>query len=157
MMRCQATVEYGGSLEVKELPLPVPKGREVLIKTTFAGMCHSDCYLHDGFFNLGGGNKLKLTAIKPPFTLGHEIEGEVVARGADVPASVAEFGKSYAVYPWTGCMLDECPYCSAGSTNLCISPASTKFSDGNSMYGGYGSHVLVPDYRWLQNRCVTTL
>jgi D-arabinose 1-dehydrogenase-like Zn-dependent alcohol dehydrogenase len=148
MMKCQACVEFGGSLETIELPLPVPKGREVLVRVTHAGMCHSDCHLHDGYFNLGGGNKMKLTALKPPFTLGHEIEGEVQAKGADVPDDIL-VGGAYAVYPWLGCNLQECPYCSVGSTNLCVSPKSTKFTDGNSMYGGYGSHVLVPDFRWL--------
>ena len=80
-MRCQSVVEFGKPLETLEFPLPVPEGREVLIRTTFAGMCHSDVHLAEGFFNMGGNAKLPVRE-KRPFTLGHEIEGCVAAVGA---------------------------------------------------------------------------
>ena len=147
MLRSQAVVDFGEPLQTVEFPLPVPKGREVLIRTTFAGMCHSDVHLADGYFDMGGGAKMPVRE-KRPFTLGHEIEGDVTAVGPDVPSSIA-IGSPFAVFPWLGCYESGCAYCGAGNANLCVSPHSTKFADGKSIYGGYGSHVLVPDYKWL--------
>jgi len=34
-------------------------------------------------------------------------------------------------------------------TNLCEAPNKLKFTDGNSVYGGYASHCLVPHHKWL--------
>ena len=86
-----------------------------------------------------------------PFTLGHEIEGEVIAMGPDVPRGKFERGKSYAVYPWIGCEdRKRCVQCRTDRTNhLCRSPKSKGFTDGKTIYGGYASHCLVPDYRYL--------
>ena len=74
MLRSQAVVDFGEPLQTVEFPLPVPQGREVLIRTTFAGMCHSDVHLADGYFDMGGGAKMPVRE-KRPFTLGHEVGG----------------------------------------------------------------------------------
>eukprot|EP00942_MAST-04A_sp_MAST-4A-sp1_P010517 g10517.t1 len=116
MLRTHAVVEFGEPLQIVEQPLPLPMGEEVLVRTTYAGMCHSELHLWEGYFDTGGGNKLPLNTPRP-HTLGHEIEGEVIAMGPDVPKGMFTKGKSYAVFP-------------------CI-------------YGGYGSHSLVPSYRYL--------
>ena len=55
---------------------PEPRGSEVLVRISRCGVCHSDIHLHDGYFSLGGDNKLDVTAGRAlPFTLGHEIAG----------------------------------------------------------------------------------
>ena len=81
-MLSQAVVEFGAPLKEIETPTPEPTGTEVLLKMHNAGVCHSDVHIHDGYFDLGGGNKLPLANIKLPHTMGHEIEGEVVAVGS---------------------------------------------------------------------------
>ncbi|HTK80404.1 MAG TPA: alcohol dehydrogenase catalytic domain-containing protein, partial [Rhizomicrobium sp.] len=80
-MRSHAIVEFGSPLKEIETLTPEPKGTEVLLKIHNAGVCHSDVHIHDGYFDLGAGNKLPMSAIQLPHTLGHEIEGEVVAVG----------------------------------------------------------------------------
>lgn len=60
---------------------PVPKGREVLVKITHAGVCHTDIHLWDGDFDIGGGKKAVLSdrGLRPPLTFGREPLGIVVA------------------------------------------------------------------------------
>jgi D-arabinose 1-dehydrogenase-like Zn-dependent alcohol dehydrogenase len=79
--------------------------------------------------------------VTPPFTMGHEIVGEVVALG---PAATAvAIGQKYLVFPWIGC--GECAICRAGEEQLCAKPGSL----GVFRPGGYGDHVLVPHPRYL--------
>ena len=81
-MRSQAIVEFGAPLKEIEAPTPVPQGTEVLLKVLHAGVCHSDVHIHDGYFDLGNGGKLPLN-LRLPHTMGHEIEGEIVALAED--------------------------------------------------------------------------
>jgi D-arabinose 1-dehydrogenase-like Zn-dependent alcohol dehydrogenase len=142
-MLSQAIVKFGTPLEALETPTPVPSGTEVLLKMRHAGVCHSDVHIHDGYFDLGGGNKLELSVFKLPHTLGHEIEGEVVAMGPD--AKGVAIGERYAAFPWIGC--GNCPACVRGEENLCIRPRQLGCSPG--VAGGYATHVLIPHAKYL--------
>jgi len=141
-MKSQATVVLGQPLQLLESDDPDPQGREVLLKVTHCGVCHSDVHMHDGFFELGGGKKLQVkSAADLPMVLGHEIVGQVVAKGPQ--ASGVEVGNSYAVYPWIGC--GDCSLCLEGMEQLCARPRCI----GNQLPGGFADHVLVPDSRYL--------
>jgi len=136
-----ATVAYGAPLQRIELPLPDPQGSQVLVKTLYAGVCHSDLHiwkseLHDGIL---------------PCTLGHEMEGELVSIGPDVDPKTVSIGKRYLVFPWIGCGTSEnkCKQCERGLENCCICGWPQKFTEGRSMYGGYASHALIPHPRYL--------
>ena len=75
---------FGTPLAQKLREVPQAQGREVVLRIGSCGVCHSDVHLHDGYFDLGGGNKLDMTrTVNPPRTLGHEIAGTVVAVGPD--------------------------------------------------------------------------
>lgn len=143
-MRSQAVVEFGSPLKEIETPTPEPQGTEVLLKVHNAGVCHSDVHIHDGYFDLGGGNKLPMSAIQLPHTLGHEIEGEVVAVGPD--AKGVKIGQRYAVFPWIGC--GKCPSCLRGEENICVG-GPRQLGCSNGCPGGYATHVLVPDAKYL--------
>jgi|TARA_E500000178_G_scaffold351820_1_gene413810 D-arabinose 1-dehydrogenase-like Zn-dependent alcohol dehydrogenase len=98
MQRVMAVTKLGEDLELVKCELPVPKGDEVLIRTTFAGLCHSDLHQIDGYFDLGGDEKLNVGARKKlPFCVGHEIEGEVIAVGKNAKGKV-NIGQSYGIY-----------------------------------------------------------
>jgi len=141
-MKSQATVTLGQELQLLESATPAPKGREVLLKVSHCGVCHSDVHMHDGFFELGGGKKLQVkTAADLPMVLGHEIVGQIVAKGPD--ATAVEVGKSFAVYPWIGCR--DCATCNEGMEQLCSRPRCI----GNQLPGGFADQVLVPDSRYL--------
>ena len=65
-------------------PRPSRRAREVLLRVSHCGVCHSDIHLQDGYFDLGGGQKLDVRGNRPlPFTLGHEIAGTVEAAGPE--------------------------------------------------------------------------
>lgn len=142
-MRSFAVTRFGAPLEPIETPTPSPTGTEVLMRVSFAGVCHSDVHLHDGYFDLGGGNKLQFSQLKLPHTLGHEIEGEVVALGPQ--ARGVEVGDRRAVFPWIGC--GSCSACIRGLENLCGKARNLGCSSG--IPGGYADHVLVPHPKYL--------
>jgi propanol-preferring alcohol dehydrogenase len=135
--------ECGAPLQRIERETPKPKGAEVVLKMLAAGVCHSDLHIWDGYYDIGGGQKLKLLdrGIKLPLTMGHENVGEVIAAGPD--AKGVSVGDVRLVDPWMGC--GECIVCRRGDENLCTKPCSV----GVHRSGGYSTHLLVPHPRYL--------
>jgi D-arabinose 1-dehydrogenase-like Zn-dependent alcohol dehydrogenase len=142
-MRAMQIVEFAKPLKLNNYATPAPKGSEVLIKILSAGVCHSDLHLWEGFFDLGMGQKLDVSTrgMKLPFTLGHEIAGEVAAIGADVKD--VRVGQRFVVFPWIGC--GTCAFCNDGEELLCPTPRTL----GTRRDGGYADHVIVPHPRYL--------
>jgi D-arabinose 1-dehydrogenase-like Zn-dependent alcohol dehydrogenase len=142
-MRAMQIIEWGQPLESREYPDPEPKGEQVILRVEAAGVCHSDVHIWDGYFDLGGGSKVTLEArgVKLPFTMGHEIAGEVVALGPG--AKGVRVGDKRVVYPWIGCQ--QCAVCQRGEELLCLTPQTL----GTRRAGGYGTHVIVPHARYL--------
>jgi D-arabinose 1-dehydrogenase-like Zn-dependent alcohol dehydrogenase len=143
-MLSQAVVEFGAPLQPIETPTPTPTGTEVLLKIHNSGVCHSDVHIHEGFFDLGGGNKLAMANVKLPHTLGHEIEGEVVAVGPDVKD--IKIGARYAAFPWIGC--GKCASCLRGEENICVG-GPRQLGCSNGCPGGYATHVMIPHPKYL--------
>ncbi|GAB1268620.1 alcohol dehydrogenase [Aurantivibrio infirmus] len=141
-MKSQAITKIGQPLEEIETATPEPQGSEVLIEMQHCGVCHSDLHIHEGFFDLGGGQQMPVRALDNlPFVLGHEVQGKVVAMGPE--AKGVELGQEYAVYPWIGC--GQCNLCADGREHLCLRPRGI----GTSVAGGYADHVIVPDPKYL--------
>ncbi len=132
----------GAPLEPVDEPLPAPSGTEVLLRVRACGVCHSDLHLSDGYFDLGGGQRMDLTRGMPlPLTLGHEIAGEVVAVGPMAEGAVV--GQMRVAYPWIGC--GQCPSCRRGIEQHCDRPLAL----GVCRHGGFSDHVIVPHPRYL--------
>jgi len=142
LMHRQSLVQFAVPVCETIVDMPVPQGGEVLLRVTKCGLCHSDLHLQDGFFDAGGGQRIDITrGMNLPFTLGHEIAGTVEATGPDAPRDL--IGQSRVVFPWIGC--GTCRDCANGDENLC---ARNRYL-GVAMDGGFASHVLVPDSRYL--------
>ncbi|WP_426425723.1 alcohol dehydrogenase [Bradyrhizobium genosp. A] len=142
LMRRQSLVKFDAPLCETIVDTPKPKVAEVLVRIERCGLCHSDLHIQDGYADLGGGKKLDTTrGMTLPFTLGHEIAGVVDEVGPDVPAGLV--GSNKAVFPWIGC--GQCRDCKNGDENLC---AKQRFL-GVSIDGGFATHVLVPDAKYL--------
>jgi len=137
-------IEHGKPLQKVLTETPAPKGSEVLVRITRAGVCHSDLHIWEGYFDLGGGKRfyVKERGCVPPFTLGHEPLGVVEAVGPR--AKGVKIGQKRLVYPWIGC--GKCAVCKAGQENYCVS--GTRFL-GVNRPGAYATHVLVPDPKYL--------
>ncbi len=141
-MKRQSMTDYGTPLEETDGAIPVPEGTGVVVKISHCGVCHSDLHIQDGYFNLGEGKQLDVTAGRDlPFTLGHEISGTVSAVGPD--AGDVDTSKRYAVYPWMGC--GKCALCEVGDEHLC----NTVHHLGINVDGGFATHVAVPHPRYL--------
>jgi propanol-preferring alcohol dehydrogenase len=132
-----AVVKNGVPLEEIESPTPEPRGTQVLLKVTHCGICHSDLYFQDGYYDLGGGKRLSLAdrGVSLPLVPGHETVGKVVAFGLD--AKGVAVGDHRIVFPWAGC--GHCNRCKAGDENLCLKPNHL----GVFKAGGYGTHVIA--------------
>src|ERR1700745_938997 len=142
-MRAMQIIEWGKPLEARDYPNPEPQGEEVLLRVEAVGVCHSDVHIWDGYFDLGDGRKIPLESrgVHLPFTMGHEIAGEVAALGPH--ASGVAVGDKVVAYPWIGC--GDCAVCRKGEELLCLNPRTL----GTRRAGGYSTHVIVPHGRYL--------
>lgn len=135
----------GPAQELQEIACdpPLPVGREVLLKVTHSGVCHSDTHSHAGAYDLGRRGQLSIVdrGLQYPAVFGHEIVGEVVAVGPE--ASGVTIGNTRLVFPWIGC--GECARCRSGRTNLCRKSTAL----GVFRWGGFATQVLVPDSDFL--------
>ena len=136
-------VEFGEHFEARQQTLPEPTGKQVLLRVTRAGVCHSDLHMIEGSFDLGEEGILRMAdrGMKLPITLGHEIAGEVVACGPD--AGDMPSGQPMLVFPWIGC--GECRACADERENDCMKMRIIGLVEN----GGYATHVLVPDPKFL--------
>lgn len=142
-MLSQSMINYNAPLEETTTQTPIPTGTQVLVKVSHCGVCHSDLHMIDGYFDMGDDKKLDVTSGRSlPFTLGHEISGEIVAIG-DETNDLCKIGTPCAVYPWIGC--GNCPKCETGDEHLC----TTTHHLGITINGGYASHVVVPHPRYI--------
>lgn len=133
-MRAAVLPGYKADLELVETPVPQPQSGEVLIKVKAAGVCHSDLHLIDGD-----------PAVLPrfPWTLGHEVAGEVAAVGAGITG--VDIGELVAVFGGQGC--GTCFNCVTGLEQLCTTGAWTGTGVGRP--GGYAEYMIVPAVRHL--------
>jgi propanol-preferring alcohol dehydrogenase len=131
-------VEWQQPPELREVDVPEPGPREVLIKVGGAGACHSDLHVMEW---PAGALPYEL-----PFTLGHENAGWIESVGAGVTGW--EPGDAVAVYgPW-GC--GRCRPCRTTLETLCEHAAEIGAAGGGlGRDGGMAEYMLVPDPRLL--------
>lgn len=142
LLRRQSLVKFDAPLCETIIETPKPQGGEVLLRVQCCGLCHSDLHIQDGYADAGNGERIDTTrGIVLPFTLGHEIAGIVEEVGPDAPTDL--IGRKAAVFPWIGC--GKCRDCANGDENLC---ARNRYL-GVAIDGGFASHVLVPDAKYL--------
>jgi S-(hydroxymethyl)glutathione dehydrogenase / alcohol dehydrogenase len=91
-------------LTIEEVTLAKPQAREVLLRTAFAGLCHSDLHFIEGLY-----------PYPTPCVLGHESAGIVEAVGEGV--TYVKPGDHVITCPSVFC--GTCPQCVTGHPNLC--------------------------------------
>jgi alcohol dehydrogenase, propanol-preferring len=128
-MKAAVCEAFGKPLVLSEVPAPSPGPREVLIRVTGCGVCHSDLHLVDGDWKDWG------TPL--PIIPGHEVTGIVEKAGAGVESLSP--GDRVGV-PWMQFACGECAPCRAGAEMLCAAQKST----GITVNGGYAEFVKAP-------------
>src|SRR5271155_1219065 len=91
-------------LTIEDVEIEKPKRREVLLRTAYAGLCHSDLHFMEGLY-----------PYPTPAVLGHEAAAVVEAVGADV--TYVKPGDH--VITCLSVFCGECAQCTTGHTNLC--------------------------------------
>ncbi len=142
-MKAARIVKPREPLIIDDIPMPKPRGMQVLVKVDATGVCHSDLHLWEGGYAGKGGTFLRVEdrGVKFPLTPGHEIAGVIEEIGEEVKG--LSTGESVLVYPWLG--EGSCPACRVGNENLCDNPRSI----GIFQDGGYAEYVLVPHAKYL--------
>ncbi|MBE6980902.1 MAG: NAD(P)-dependent alcohol dehydrogenase [Ruminococcaceae bacterium] len=103
-----AVMEGIGKMGYIQRPIPTPKANEALVKLEYVGICGSDMH----YYETGAIGDY---VVEPPFVLGHEPGGVVVAVGEDVKH--LKVGDRVALEPGKTC--GHCEFCKTGRYNLC--------------------------------------
>jgi len=114
-MRASVLVDGSNELIITDVEHDAPLGREVLVRSVAAGLCHSDYHYLDGTLSRGR-----------PVILGHEGAGVVEAVGPDVRDIAV--GDHVVTCLVMGC--GECVRCIAGEPTRCLHPEVTKRASG---------------------------
>lgn len=115
-------------LALTELPVPSPKAREILVKVSACGVCHTELDEIEG----------RTSPPRLPVVLGHQVVGRVEAVGSEV--NTLKTGDRVGV-AWIFSACGSCKFCLAGNENLCPAFAAT----GRDANGGYAQYMTVAE------------
>jgi propanol-preferring alcohol dehydrogenase len=115
-------------LEMAELPDPLPNAKEILVRVSACGVCHTELDEIEG----------RLVPPKFPIVLGHEIVGRVEALGSGI--TTFKVGDRVGI-AWIYSSCGECDFCLRGNENLCDQFQAT----GLDANGGYAQFVVVSE------------
>ncbi|MFA6051524.1 MAG: zinc-dependent alcohol dehydrogenase family protein [Methylobacter sp.] len=115
-------------LKLMELPVPVPGEKEILLKVSACGVCHTELDEIEG----------RTPPPRLPIVPGHQVVGRVETVGSKVNA--VKTGDRVGV-AWIFSACGECKFCLAGNENLC--PAFT--ATGRDANGGYAQYMTVAE------------
>lgn len=137
-MKTRAAVlhDVGQDWQIEDVEMDAPGPGEVVVKTAFAGMCHSDEHMVTGDLAIDNASA-EMFGMDPMFPLvgGHEGAGIVVETGGNTSLQV---GDHVAVSFIPSC--GKCSYCATGQQTLCDEGAKA-FMKGMSTDGRVAHHI----------------
>jgi propanol-preferring alcohol dehydrogenase len=126
--RISRMVDNPAPLEPADLPEPVPGEKEILIRVSACGVCHTELDEIEG----------RTPPPRLPIVPGHQVIGRVEKNGAR--AGRFKTGDRVGV-AWIFSTCGTCPFCLKGTENLCPQFRAT----GRDANGGYAGHMTVPE------------
>ena len=119
--------EERAPLTLARMPEPVPGDRELLLKVSVCGVCHTEL------------DEIEGRTPPPVFPVipGHQVVGSVVGTGPGV-TGIREGERMGVAWIFSSC--GHCEYCHSGNENLCARFRAT----GRDAHGGYAEYMVVP-------------
>lgn len=115
-------------LLLEELPIPIPKNDEVLLKISACGVCHTE------LDEIEGRTPPPVLPVIP----GHQVVGRIVEMGT----SAKRYNINDRVgVAWIYSSCGKCRYCLSGNENLCAEFTAT----GRDVNGGYAKYMVVKE------------
>ena len=125
--------ENKNPLELMNLPDPVPGEKEILVKVSACGVCHTELDEIEG----------RTPPPRFPVVLGHEVVGIVKETGNQ--ASKLKIGDRVGI-GWIYSACGRCEFCLEGNENLCHDFKAT----GRDANGGYAQYInALEDFAYL--------
>ncbi len=121
----QAPVEEK-PLRMADLPIPEPSSRQILVKVSVCGACHTDLDEVEG----------RVEPTISPVVPGHQVVGIVSDKGEAVTRF--KIGDRVGI-TWLFSSCDKCDFCRAGNENLCERAKWT----GKDANGGYAEFTVI--------------
>ncbi len=115
-------------LHLTELPNPVPGEKEILIRVSVCGVCHTELDEIEG----------RTPPPRFPVVLGHQVVGRVAENGRN--ANSFKIGERVGV-AWIYWAEGTCKFCREGNENLCVNFRAT----GRDANGGYAQYMTVSE------------
>lgn len=120
--------ENSTPLVLMDLPEPIPGEKEILVRVSACGVCHTELDEIEG----------RTPPLCLPVVPGHQVVGKVEAKGKK--AHKHKIGDRVGV-AWIYSACGKCTFCLAGEENLCASFIAT----GRDVDGGYAEYMTVPE------------
>ena len=120
--------ENESPLTLTTLPDPVPRAREILVRVSTCGVCHTELDEIEG----------RTPPPRLPIVPGHQVVGRVKAAGSR--ARAFQVGDRVGI-AWIHSACGTCAFCLAGKENLCPEFRAT----GRDANGGYAEYMTVPE------------
>jgi len=114
-------------LKMTDLPNPVPGPKEMMVKISVCGVCHTE------LDEIEGRIQPKL-----PIVLGHQIIGRVERLGPEVIKF--KLGDRMGI-AWINSACGKCHFCQEGNENLCLEFRGT----GYHAHGGYAQYTVISE------------
>ena len=128
LKRIGAVASGKDPLELVDMPMPVEREDELLVRVSVCGVCHTELDEIEG----------RTAPAHLPMVLGHQIVGTVESAGK----AVETFRKGDRVgVAWIHSSCGKCAYCLRGDDNLCNDFTAT----GRDVHGGYAEYTTVPE------------
>lgn len=120
-------------LELMDMPVPVPSGKEILVEVSACGVCHTELDEIEG----------RTPPPRFPIILGHQVVGRVIKSGSK--AKRFKTGDRVGV-AWIFSACGDCKFCRSGNENLCDGFVAS----GRDAHGGYAEYMTVgEDFAYL--------
>lgn len=120
------------TVELREVPDPVPGPHDVILEIKASGLCGSDLHQYRA--------TREAAAFSAQFVAGHEPAGVVSAVGSGVTPDQAVVGDRVMVHHYGGC--NRCTACRSGWTQMCVTRPAEVY--GNNADGAHAAYMKVP-------------